>query len=71
MVNVSTIFNNFKIKVNDLDIITLKAVHADLKKLSDVVDNEAVKNTKFNTLKKKVKKLDKIPDTTNLIYINQ
>ena len=70
MVNVSTIFNNLKIKVNDLDIITLKAVHADLKKLSDVVDNEAVKNTKFNTLKKKVKKLDKIPDTTNLIYIN-
>ena len=71
MVNVSTIFNNLKIKVNDLDIITLKAVHADLKKLSDVVDNEAVKNTKFNTLKKQVKKLDKIPDTTNLIYINQ
>ena len=71
MVNVSTIFNNLKIKVNDLDIITLKTVHADLKKLSDVVDNEAVKNTKFNTLKKKVKKLDKIPDTTNLIYINQ
>ena len=71
MVNVSTIFNNLKIKVNDLDIITLKAVHADLKKLSDVVDNEAVKNTKFNTLKKKVKKLDKIPYTTNLIYINQ
>ena len=71
MVNVSTIFNNLKIKVNDLDIITLKAVHADSKKLSDVVDNEAVKNTKFNTLKKKVKKLDKIPDTTNLIYINQ
>ena len=71
MVNVSTIFNNLKIKVNDLDIITLKVVHADLKKLSDVVDNEAVKNTKFNTLKKKVKKLDKIPDTTNLIYIYQ
>ena len=71
MVNVSTIFNNLKIKVNDLDIITLKVVHADLKKLSDVVDNEAVKNTKFNTLKKQVKKLDKIPDTTNLIYINQ
>ena len=71
MVNVSTIFNNLKIKVNDLDIITLKVVHADLKKLSYVVDNEAVKNTKFNTLKKKVKKLDKIPDTTNLIYINQ
>lgn len=71
MINVSTIFNHLKKKVNDLDIITLKTVHADLKKLSDVVHNEVVKNTKFNTLKKKVKKLDKIPDTTNLIYINQ
>lgn len=71
MINVSTIFNHLKTKVNDLDIITLKTVHADLKKLSDVVHNEVVKNTKFNTLKKKVKKLDKIPDTTNLIYINQ
>ena len=71
MVNVSTIFNNLKIKVNDLDIITLKVVHADLKKLSDVVDNEVIKNTNFNKLKTKVKKLEtKIPDATTLIYIN-
>ena len=31
----------------------------DLKKLSDVLDNEVVKNTKFNTLKTKVNNLDK------------
>ena len=37
--------NNLKIKVDDLDIGKLKTVPADLKKLSDVVDNEIVKNT--------------------------
>ena len=34
-------------------------VPADLKKLSDVVDNEVVKNIKFNTLKGKVNKLER------------
>ena len=34
-------------------------VRVDLKKLSDVVDNEFVKNTKFNTLKTKVNNLEK------------
>ena len=44
----------------------------ELKKLSDVADNEFVKNTKFNTLKTKVNNLDKkIPDGTTLIHINQ
>ena len=43
-----------------------------MKKLSGVVDNEVVKNTKFNTLKTKVIDLEnKIPDATTLIYINQ
>ena len=50
--NVSTSLNNLKSKVEDLDVGKLKAVSADLKKLKDVVDNEVVKNTKFNTLKK-------------------
>ena len=50
----------------------MKTVPIDLKKLSDVVDNEVVKNTKFNTLKTKVKNLEKdILDTTTLIHINQ
>ena len=43
-----------------------------MKKLSYVVDNELVKNTKFNTLKTKVNNLDKkIPDVTTLIRRNQ
>ena len=43
-----------------------------MKKLSDVADNEAIKNTKFNTLKTKVNNLEKkIPDGTALIHISQ
>ena len=43
-----------------------------MKKISDVVDNEAVKNTKFNRLKTKVNSLEKkIADATTLIHINQ
>ena len=50
----------------------LKTVPVDLKKLSDVVDNEVVKNTKFNTLKTKANNLEKkIPYATTLIHINQ
>ena len=37
--------------MDDLDVGQLKTVPLGLKKLSDVVDNEVVKNTKFNTLK--------------------
>ena len=46
--------NNLKTKVNDLNVGKLKTVPIYLKKMIDVVDNEAVKNTKFNTLKTKV-----------------
>ena len=51
LVNAPTSLNNLKIKV---DVGKLKAVSVDLKKSSDVVDNEVIKNTKFNTLKAKV-----------------
>ena len=51
--------NNLKTKIDYLDVGKLKTVPIDLKKLSDVVDNEAVKNTKFNTLKTKVNTLEK------------
>ena len=72
LINVSTSLNNLKTKVDDLDVSKLKTVPVDLKKLSNVVDNEVVKNTKFNTLKTKVNNLDKIFfDTTTLIHINQ
>ena len=45
MVNAPTSLNNLKTKANDLDVGKLKTVSADFKNLSDVVDNEAVKNT--------------------------
>ena len=64
--------NNLKTKVDDLEFGKLTTIPVDLKKLSDIVDNEVVKNTKFNTLKTKVNNLEKrIPDTTALIHINQ
>ena len=43
LVNVPTSQNNLQAKVDDLDAGKLKTVPVDLKKLSDVVDNEVVK----------------------------
>ena len=72
LVNGPTSLNNSKTKLGDLDVGKLKTVPVDLKKLSDAVDNEVVKNTKFITLKTKVSDLEKkIPDATTLIHINQ
>ena len=43
-----------------------------MKKLSDVVDNEVFKKTKFNTIKTKVNNLEKrIPDAATSVCINQ
>ena len=40
--------------------------------MSDVVDNEIIKDTKLNILKIKVNNLEKkIPNATTLIHINQ
>ena len=58
-----TSLNSLKAKVDDLDVSKLKNVPVDLKKLSDVVDNQVVENTKFNILNTKVNNLEKkIPD---------
>ena len=66
MVNVPTNLNNLKPKVHDLDVGKLKTMFVDLKKLSDVVDNEVVKQAKFSKLKTKVNNLEKkIPNLTN------
>ena len=54
MVNVPTIMKNLKAKVDGLDVGELKTVPVDLKKLNDAMNNEVVKNTKFNTVKTKV-----------------
>ena len=50
---------NSKTKVDDLNVGKLNTAPTDLTKLSDVVSKEAVKNTKFNTLKTKVHNLEK------------
>ena len=43
----------------------------DLKKISDAVSKEVVKNTKFNKVNTKVNNLEnKIPDATTLIHVN-
>ena len=49
LVNVRTSLNNIEIIVDDSDVVKLKTVTVDMKKWSDVVDNEVVKNTEFNT----------------------
>ena len=42
-----------------LNVGKLKTVPVHLKKLSDVVDKQVIKNTKFNTLKTKENKIEK------------
>ena len=59
LVNVPTGLNNLKSKVYELNVGELKIVLKDLKISTDIVKNEVAKNTKFNTLKMKVNKLDK------------
>ena len=54
LVNVPTRWNNFKIKVDDLDVDKLKTALVEFTKSSDVVGNQAFKNAKLNTLKTKV-----------------
>ena len=72
MVNVSTCLSNLKTKVDDLNVGRLKPVPVDLKKLSNITDNEVAKNIKFNTLNTKVNTLEKkILDATTIIHINQ
>ena len=46
--------SNLKIKVDKLDIGKLETTAVDLSKLSNVVKNDAVKNTEYNELVKKV-----------------
>ena len=69
--NVPTSLNNFKTKVDDLDVGKLKTVPVDLLKLSDVIADKVVNSTKYNTLKTKVNNLEKIIlDATIIIQIN-
>ena len=72
LANVATSLNNLKTKVDDVDVGKLKALPINLKNISDVVANEVVKITKFNTLERKVNSSEKkVADATTLIHINQ
>ena len=44
LVNIQTNSNNLKLKVDDLDVAKFETVVVDLKKISDVVDKQVVKN---------------------------
>ena len=62
--------NNLKTKV--LEVRKWKTVPIDAKMLSDVIENEIVKKTKFSTISAKVNILEnKISDATTLVHINQ
>ena len=56
--------NNFKSKVDKLDINKLAPVPVDLSNLSNAVKNEVIKKTEYNTKTKNIEY--KIPDITNL-----
>ena len=72
LINFPTSLNNLKTKADDFGVAQLKTLPVDLKRLSHVVDNEVVKNIKFNALKRKANNLDKkISNATTLILINQ
>ena len=72
MVNVSTGLNNFKTKIDDLDVGELKIVPTDFKKLCDVVSKEVLKKTMYNKLNTKVNNLEKkIPHVSTLIQTNR
>ena len=58
LVNVPTGLNNLKSKVDNLRY-KLKTIPIYLKKISDVVSKEVVKNTKFNKLNTTVNNLEK------------
>ena len=64
--------NNLKTEANRVDFGQLKFVSKDLKKLSDLVDNEVVQNAKFSIPKTKENDLKKtITEETTLIHVNQ
>ena len=70
LVNVPTILNNLKTKLDDLNAAKSKTVSIDLRKWRDAVSIEVIKNTKFNTLNTKANNLEeKISDTTTLVHV--
>lgn len=71
LVNVSTVLNNLKTKVDALHVGKLKALFIDLEKFGDIESEDVFKNNEFNKLNLKVNGLEnKIPDANTLIHIN-
>ena len=64
---VPTHLDDLKPKADGLGVAKLKPILIDLKKLSDVVTKEIVKNARINTLKTNVNVLEKkIPDASTI-----
>ena len=59
MVSVPISFSHLKTKVDDLDIGKSEVIPVNLKKVSEVVDNEVVKNQNISTPKTKINNLEK------------
>ena len=62
--NVPSASSSFKSKVDKLDIGKLETIPVYLSKLSNVIKNDVVKKTEYNTKIKNIE--DKIPDITKL-----
>ena len=59
LVNVPTILNNLKTKLDDLNAAKSKTVPIDLRKWRDAVGIEVVKNTEFSTLNTNANNLER------------
>ena len=72
LVHVPIGLNNLKPKVDDLDVINLKTVRIDVKKLKDVVNYKVVKFIVYNRLNTQVNNLEnKTPHGPALFQTNQ
>ena len=59
-----------KSKVDDLDVGKIKPIPVELKKLSNVVEKNVLKNSKYNTDKQNLGKNKKILKTKYLMLAN-
>ena len=63
--NVTSGLRSWKSKVDKLDIVKLETTPIDLSKLGEVIKNDAVKNTKYHELVKKVSNIISNINTTD------
>ena len=70
MVNVPTSFSHLKTKVDDLGIGKSEVIPVNLKKVSEILDNEFVKNQNISTPKTKINNLEKEKNPGEISQIN-